>query len=259
MSDYHCEICNKSFACKQNLDNHLNKKNKCKLNPLQCEYCGKNFTRKDNLNRHLNSSCKEQPQIQNNINNSYNTTNNNITNNNHNNITNNYINIVKFRGETEQQISDMIDAAFISRINKALINPDNKLHLMGNLLKEINFNKEHPEFHNVYAVNERTKRVYYFNGEYWTQENILEDVYDRCLEYVEIFENKYKEITSDTSKQKYKCINAALHWFGNDIADDEEFNKSNENDIFHILYYLRDIPVITRRRLNSQMSMDNFV
>ncbi len=52
-----CAKCNKVFKSKQNLQYHLDKKNKCD-SVLECDNCKKKFQTKYNLQRHINSKIK---------------------------------------------------------------------------------------------------------------------------------------------------------------------------------------------------------
>lgn len=53
-----CPRCKKSFASKESLISHLNKKYPCKdINGYNCPYCNKNFDRNYNFIRHLKDVC----------------------------------------------------------------------------------------------------------------------------------------------------------------------------------------------------------
>ena len=56
---FECERCHETFSTKQNLTNHMNKKNKCFVDGIiKCHLCGQKFDRRDNLTRHLNRKTK---------------------------------------------------------------------------------------------------------------------------------------------------------------------------------------------------------
>jgi hypothetical protein len=62
MTIYTCEVCQKEFNRKSSYDNHLSRKNPCKLDTSidnQCSYCDKKYTTKFNLNKHLNNCAKK--------------------------------------------------------------------------------------------------------------------------------------------------------------------------------------------------------
>ena len=62
MTIYTCEVCQKEFNRKSSYDNHLLRKNPCKLDTSidnQCSYCDKKYTTKFNLNKHLNICTKK--------------------------------------------------------------------------------------------------------------------------------------------------------------------------------------------------------
>jgi DNA-directed RNA polymerase subunit RPC12/RpoP len=62
MTIYKCETCQKEFNRKSTYDNHLLRKNPCKLDNYvdnQCEYCDKKYSTKFNLNKHFNNCTKK--------------------------------------------------------------------------------------------------------------------------------------------------------------------------------------------------------
>jgi hypothetical protein len=62
MTVYICDVCKKEFNRKSTYDNHLTRKNPCKLDTSvdnKCIYCDKMYTAKFNLTKHL-KTCKEK-------------------------------------------------------------------------------------------------------------------------------------------------------------------------------------------------------
>jgi hypothetical protein len=62
MTIYKCEKCKHQFDRKSTYNNHLTRKNSCKLNDNvdnECFYCNKKFSKLSNLNKHL-KICKEK-------------------------------------------------------------------------------------------------------------------------------------------------------------------------------------------------------
>lgn len=62
MTIYKCEKCKHQFDRKSTYNNHLTRKNPCKLNDNvdnECSYCNKKFSKLSNLNKHL-KICKEK-------------------------------------------------------------------------------------------------------------------------------------------------------------------------------------------------------
>ena len=57
---FECPLCFKTFACRQNLDYHINKKFKCNSSTptSNCEWCDKQFANKYARIRHENDSCQ---------------------------------------------------------------------------------------------------------------------------------------------------------------------------------------------------------
>jgi len=135
MTIYTCETCKKEFDRKSSYDNHLLRKNPCKLDisiDNECTFCNKKYTTKYNLNKHLNictvKSLEENKQEQieelrkmlleqqkkieelshekeTNKSITVNNTNNTNTNTNSNNTTNNVINIYNIGKEDLSRLS----------------------------------------------------------------------------------------------------------------------------------------------------------
>ena len=62
MTLYTCDTCKKEFNRKSSYDNHISRKNPCKLDisiDNQCPNCDKSYTTKFNLNKHLKSCTKK--------------------------------------------------------------------------------------------------------------------------------------------------------------------------------------------------------
>ena len=64
MENYKCNNCFDFFKTKQQLDRHMNKKNKCTIKTnFQCINCNKYFRSKYYLKDHIDNKCKPSNEI----------------------------------------------------------------------------------------------------------------------------------------------------------------------------------------------------
>lgn len=273
---YTCKLCNKDFLLKSNYLTHLNRKNPCVKEQIKCKKCNRYFTLLSDLQKHQNKKnpcdkkiilkckiCNKQyitlrnynkhikshPEI-NNISNTNKINNDqqtiNIMNNSHNttNITNNVVNninitINKFGKEDVQHITDEVLVKILNDGYKSF----------NNLIKEIHFNKDVPQNHNVYIPNINKKNALIFDGERWillSKNKILDDLID----------NNDTIITNNDVRDKMTsyAINR-LNRFINDYNDPDKIDdikKNIKNDIEMILYNYRDVVENTRKNIKLQ-------
>lgn len=161
----------------------------------QCEYCLSYFSRSSTLRRHINNSCKVkkcrsdekedtykiiqemknkinqlEKQINNNSSdiNSHNNSNNNTINN-ITNITNNNINLVAFGNEDLSYITDEDAIKLLEKGSDSTIL----------LIRDVHYNGDHPNHHNVYVSNTRSGNAIIYNGDAWVikdKQEILDNV-----------------------------------------------------------------------------------
>jgi hypothetical protein len=172
-----------------------------------------------------------------NNNNTNNTNNTNNINNTLNNInTQNNINIVAFGQEDLSYLSDKICKNICGTGYQSPIN----------LIKEIHFNKDKPEHHNVYISNMKDQYCNVYDGKKWRtdiKEEVIETLYDdsKCF-----LEEKYNEIKGDMHikyRKKYDRF----------VGDkSKHVEKNAKNDVKLMLYNDKNIPLKTRR--NEEMS-----
>lgn len=148
-------------------------------NEFKCRYCNKIFTRKNNLNYHIKNRCKlkknindelnkmkkeiEELKIKNNIIN--NTIKNNQINSNNNIIINN------FGSENTEYITD-------DMLKNLLLQGSNSIP---SLIKQIHFNPNHPENHNIRIKNKKLKYAEIRENNEWKYKHkkaVLDDLVD---------------------------------------------------------------------------------
>lgn len=176
MSEFKCSYCDYTSYKKSHIVQHINKQNKCKDEKLYvikididiiCEYCNKNFTTKPSMKRHL-KTCKikkdnleeenrmlkeklaiaealaKKPTIQ------------------HNTQTNININLTPWNNP---KIPDNIEEYYKTAVKKIFL-------AIPTLIKNLHFNKELPENHNICIRNARSDSIKIFNGFDWESMNI---------------------------------------------------------------------------------------
>lgn len=101
---------------------------------------------------------------------------NNTTNNTTNNIN---VKVVAFGKEDLSFITDQIAQKFLKETYYSIFH----------LIKHIHFNKEKPEFHNIYIPNKKDKHhLMINNGKRWLlrkRREIIDDLREKCLDYIE--------------------------------------------------------------------------
>jgi hypothetical protein len=181
-----------------------------------------------------NKELKGSTIIKNNNNNNNNNTNNINTQNNINNTLNNNtnnINIVAFGQEDLSYLSDKICKNICGTGYQSPIN----------LIKEVHFNKDKPEHHNVYISNMKDQYCNVYDGKKWRtdiKEDVIETLYDdsKCF-----LEEKYNEIKGDMQikyRKKYDRF----------VGDkNKHVDKNAKNEVKLMLYNDKNIPLKTRR------------
>ena len=184
---YECEICEKSFTRQYNLKKHqISRKLKCekpkykrekingKIRHL-CNYCDKNYSKISYLYFHMNKEHEmeilktklaiyekktvETTGVMNkniNIENASNINIDNSTNNTNN--TNNSINIVLPVNAYSNPSMEHLDEKLVNKVFT------NLFQYLPQILAETNFNKNHPENHNMYLKNVKNKIYKIFDG-----------------------------------------------------------------------------------------------
>ena len=155
--------------------------NKKIVDRIKCQYCDKTFTRKDSkLTRHLKDRCKKKVKVFNDLENMlidmtqmknlFKDTQSIIINNNQKIINNNIV-VNNFGNENLEYISDKM-------IGNLLAYPKS---CIPKLIKQIHFNPDHPENHNIRIKNKKLKYAEVKENNQWKlkhKKTVLDDLVD---------------------------------------------------------------------------------
>jgi hypothetical protein len=227
-SNYECITCHKTFQDSANLNRHLQTKQHknnhemvSALKTMMLDFKKEVLAKIDEVN--VNKTTNVDPS-------SF-----NLVNDNSNNINNN----INFHIENLKDTKDFLS-------------DDRKYHLLQRgrmalpyLVEDVNFNPDHPENHNMYISNNKTKVVHIKRNGQWEshkgREIISEVIYDYDYRFFRSFaeggelEEKYK----NASKYYYQYI---------DITEGAETQRKIEDSIMEMLYNKREMIIATRKR-----------
>ena len=154
--------------------------NKKIVDRIKCQYCDKTFTRKDSLTRHLKDRCKKKVKVFNDLENMlidmtqmknlFKDTQSIIINNNQKIINNNIV-VNNFGNENLEYLSDKM-------IGNLLAYPKS---CIPKLIKQIHFNPDHPENHNIRIKNKKLKYAEVKENNQWKlkhKKTVLDDLVD---------------------------------------------------------------------------------
>ena len=260
-SDNTCSKCGKIFKNKYALFRHANRKTSCvdNENIYKCDNCSYKCKRKSLLDNHIKKKkCSQynittthipnQMALPIEINNNVNGDNNNITNNNY--ITNNVNNTSKIINKT------YINIVAYGKEDISFMSEDDVLHFlfMGvmsipELVKFIHFNKDKPEFHNIYISNIKSNFAKRYDGLKWNicdKNDAIEEEYMRACDFLENMYIEYKEKGMLGELTKTKMDKFIIR------KDNKDYVEKMAAKILMILYNNRDIVEETIRK-NKQL------
>jgi hypothetical protein len=248
----------------------------------KCVYCGREYSRKDSLQRHIEKTCKNKQKIDdnqdiifnklikkvddlqnkmtsdntiinesNNNKNEYNykaeTINNtkNISNNTLNNIQNNiqnnqHINLVSFGKEDMSFITDAVCKYMIDRGFKSI----------PRLVEFVHFNRNHPEYHNIFISHFREKYVWINYNRKWKLQDRDETIEQLIDDKKDFLTEKFHNLKEELNPSSIKKFNRFL-----DQQDEDSVIQSLKKDVKLILYNGRDMARETRSINNKKIEL----
>ena len=254
---YECSKCKKRYTRKYTLDRHI--RNSCKNNINKCNYCKREFRSKYSLTRHL-GKCdirldfeKQKEEIFNSLvaelekqsdrldileseNNKLkkhiiNNVINNVNISNTINNTQNIVNIVAFGKEDLHKLYNENAVKFLRKGYQSI----------PALVKDTHFDKNKPEYHNVYISNMKELYAITFDGRKWSI-NYKDDVVDQLFDDNQCFLlDKFNELNNTLDQLTVRKFGR----FKNEI--DDNIIKNIKNEIKLLLYNNRYIPIKTRK------------
>jgi len=252
MATYKCDICLKIWTRKYDYTRHKNRKTPCKINKYdllikkieELEIQNIKIDEIEKQNKKIEELEKQNIELKSLITTTSIITNNKIDNNINNKFDNN-INIIVSPIEFGKE-----DLSFINNdFSKKILNKGFKS--IQELIKIIHFNKDKPEYHNIYLPNWRDKsNILVFDGLKWNLSNkddILDDLKDKGINYIQ---KKYEEL--DETDKKDAIIIKKIKRFLESHDDEDKFDILKK-DLLFILYNNRDLIEKTRKLSNKHL------
>jgi exonuclease VII large subunit len=244
--EFGCSICGYTSTQKEHVINHINRKRSCGPGDktiveipveIKCEYCQKNFSTNRTLERHMRNTCKnkkDQLEEENKklkekvkeLEKNQTTTINNQTNN-------NTFNIIIVNNYEDTKLDKITDRTY----NKIIKDADEVYQIIPRLIKEIHFNPNIPENHNIVLSNrnKNNKHLQVYRDKHWEIEkkdaeidNLINDKETNLSDWVAEKGEKYPEAMekfNEYLEQKY----------------DEDVSKLVKEEVELVLYNNRHI------------------
>lgn len=245
MTEYSCSVCGYTSLIRQHLISHLKRKKSCGNGTkeiieipveIKCKFCDKPFASPISLRYHIKNSCKQKDaakderikELEEELKEAKKDTKsvtNNITNNTNNNTTNFIIVVNNYEDTSLENITDKI-------YSKLIRSAEEPYHIIPRLIKEVHFNPEIPENHNIYISNrgKNNKHLQVFRNGHWEVENKSNEI-DNLI-------NDKETNLSDWVAQKGEKYPEALEKF-NEYLDqkyDEDMAKQIKEEVELVLY-----------------------
>ena len=248
-----------------------------KENPdFKCDYCGKQFAKKFCLKKHIECFCSEKKRMGKekedifknlleemkeqkeeirklkqqisilNVKNAVNQIENSgiiqkdCTNNIQNAEIIQNINLIAFGKEnlthfTENEVKHILDRGFLS---------------VPEMVRQVHFNKNKPEYHNVYISNLRDKYAITYDGNKWQIVDKNDVLTEICENKVEFLEEKFKEFYDSLPISTKKKFQRFLNEEETDTG-----KKNTKEKVKKILYNENNIPIQTREKIEHNQKI----
>jgi hypothetical protein len=241
--EFACSVCEYTSYIKTDVVRHINRKRNCGEGvkeiieiPIEiiCEYCKKNFSTKAHLNDHIKKFCKlkqkaleerikELERENRKLRNKPTTVNNYGNNNNYGNTYNIMIN--NYENTSLEKITDAV-------LNKLIENSNEPHNIIPNLIREVHFNPNAPENHNIYLSNKNknNKHLHIYKDKRW-------EIVNKEAEVSNLISDKETHL-SDWIGEKGEEYPEAVEKF-NDYLDqkyDEDTAKLIREEVELVLY-----------------------
>ena len=236
-----CEYCNKIYSSRFSKSNH---KKICKLKNIQqitiinTDNTDKKIERLENtiseLKELILQHAKIHPKTLQKINKQLinnNNNNNSINNSNSNNIINNTY--VKFGSVPHSSV--LKESAILNILNRPFESLEESI-------KSIHFNKDLPEYNNIYITNMKDNLAYIFNGKQFIsvrKNDILDELIDNHKDQIE---NSFEEFKNKLSDFRIKRIEAFLDLINND--EERYIDGHNRTYTNYKVYKMEDIKML---------------
>ncbi len=244
--EFGCSICEYTSKQKKDVIRHINKKRSCGPGEkeiikipidIKCEFCDKNFSSVQNLKYHQKHNCKHKDKIieeemrrlkeENKKLKEEKIETKNVTINNNNNNNNNTFNIFIVNYE-DTKFDKLTDKTY----SKIIGDSDEAYQIIPRLIREVHFNPNIPENHNVFISNrnKNNKHLQVFRNGHWEIENKMSEI-DNII-------NDKETNLSDWVAEKGEKYPEALEKFNEYIEQkyDEEVSKLVKDQVELVLY-----------------------
>ncbi len=238
MTEYSCSVCQYTSSLKDNVNRHINKKRSCGPGTkiiieipidIKCEFCNKSYSSLPNLKNHIKNSCKHKDdilknrikQLEQELRESRKITiNDNSTNN---------VNIIIVNNYENTSLDKLTDQLY----NKIIKNAEEAYKIIPNLIKQIHFNSDIPENHNVYLSNrnKNNKHLSVFRNGHWEIEN-------KNIEIENLISDKETNLSDWVSEkgEKYPKAKERYNEYLEQKYDDDEIQKILKEEVELVLY-----------------------
>ncbi len=231
--EFACSVCQYTSDHRRHVIRHIIKKKNCGSGirevieipiEIKCDFCNKTFSTRETMKEHIKKTCKHKDsvkdarikELEKELKEAKSVTINNNSNNNNNNI--NIIIVNNYENTSLDKLNDKL-------YNKIIKDAEEVYKIIPNLIKQIHFNPDIPENHNVYLSNKNknNKHLSVFRNGHWEIENknteidnLISDKETNLSDWVAEKGEKYPK-----AKEKY---------------DDNEIQKLVKEDVELVLY-----------------------